>query len=127
MLTEGGSEPPLILAKPDVPFWGFGELFVGLAVFMVALGAVAGIASEVLHDEAKRGYWAVAEEFTAYLILFTALKIIFFIHQRPLLRSLAWVPQPFGTLPLAGIGFALVLVSIVLQIVLRTPDTKTPF
>jgi membrane protease YdiL (CAAX protease family) len=121
------SAPPLILAQPDVPFWGFGELFVGLAVFLVAIGAVAGAASELLHVDPKRGYWAVAEEFSAYLILFATLKIMFFFHQKPLLRSLGWVPQPFGALSLAGLGFALVLVSIVLQIVLRTPDTKTPF
>lgn len=126
-VRKDSSEPPLILAKPEVPFWGFGELFIGLAVFIVALEAVATIATLFLHDAAKRGYWTVAEEFTAYLILFAALKIIFFFHQRPLLRSLAWVSQPFGPLPLMGVGFALVVVSIVLQIVLRTPDTVTPF
>jgi membrane protease YdiL (CAAX protease family) len=118
---------PLILAEPETPSWGFGELFIGLAVFLVALAAVAGAAGEVLGVAARRGYWAVAEEFTAYVILFAVLKIIFFIRQRPLFRSLGWVPQPFGILSLAGVGFALVVASIVLQIILRTPDRQTPF
>jgi hypothetical protein len=121
------SSEPLILAQPEIPFWGFGELFISLAVFLAALFVVMGIANEFLHDAARRGYWAVLEEFSAYLILFAALKIIFFLHQKPLLRSLGWVPQQLGTLPLAGLGLALVVASVVLQIVLRTPDTETPF
>jgi membrane protease YdiL (CAAX protease family) len=118
---------PLILATPEVPFWGFGEIFISFAAFLLALGAVVSAASQILHDKARRGVWAVAEQFTAYLILFAVLKIIFFFHRRPLLRSLAWVPQPFSVRALAGSGLALVLVSVGLQIILRTPETNTPF
>ena len=28
---------PLVLAEPETPFWGFGEILLGVAVFLVAL------------------------------------------------------------------------------------------
>ena len=118
---------PLILAERDAPFWGFGEVFLMVAVFLLALGFVIGTATHFLHKDAELGVWAVAEEFAAYLILFGALKLVFAWQKKPLLRSLGWVPQPFGVTSLLAVGFALFLISVTLQIVLRTPDTETPF
>ncbi|MGD1070066.1 MAG: type II CAAX endopeptidase family protein [Bryobacteraceae bacterium] len=127
MTARAESSEPLILAQPEAPFWGFGEIFIGLAVFLAALLVVGGVADQYLHSAARRGYWAVAEEFSGYVILFAALKIIFFLKQRPMFRSLGWVPHSFGTLPLIGLGFVLVLASVALQLLLRTPEKETPF
>lgn len=118
---------PLILAEPETPFWGFGEVFMMIAVFLVALGLVGGGAVEILHDNARLGYWQVAEEFVAYVILFVAIKVIFFWAGHPLFRSLGWVQQPFSPLGLITLGLALSVFSGVLLIVLRTPEVHTPF
>jgi membrane protease YdiL (CAAX protease family) len=118
---------PLILAEPDRPSWGFGEIFIGVAIFWVLGGLVVFGAKAILHDAYKLGYWEVAELFTSYLLLFGALKIIFSLRGQPLLRSLGWVRQPFSPVSLVLVGFFLVLVSLLLQIVLRTPDIQTPF
>ena len=114
------SRYPLILAEPDRPFWGFGEIFLSAAVFLVAEGLVVSGASYFLHDAAKLGYWEVAELFASYLLLFGVLKIIFAMRGRPLLKSMGWVKQPFSPL-------VLVLLSLFLQILLKTPDVQTPF
>jgi membrane protease YdiL (CAAX protease family) len=119
--------PPLILAEPDRPSWGFGEIFVSIAIFLVLEGLVVSGASYILHDAAKLGYWEVAELFTSYLLLFGVLKIIFLLRGQPLLRSLGWVHQPFSPVSLVFFGFLLVVVSMALQILLRTPDIQTPF
>jgi membrane protease YdiL (CAAX protease family) len=121
------SRYPLILAEPDRPFWGFGEIFLSAAVFLVAEGLVVSGASYFLHDAAKLGYWEVAELFASYLLLFGVLKIIFAMRGRPLLKSLGWVKQPFSPLVLVLTGFLLVLLSLFLQILLKTPDVQTPF
>ena len=118
---------PLILAEPDKPFWGFGEVFMMVAVFLIALGLVGGGALGLLHEKARLGYWQVTEEFIAYLILFAVLKVIFFWAGRPLFRSLGWVPQPFSPATLITLGLALSLVSGFLLIILRTPEIQTPF
>ncbi len=120
-------DKPLVLAERDAPFWGFGEVFLTVAVFLVGLGLAANIASHFLHQDAKLGYWAVVEEFSAYAILFGALKLLFHFHGRPLLKSLGWVPQPFKVGTLLGIGFGLFVIGAVFQVLLRTPEMQTPF
>ena len=118
---------PLVLAEPERPFWGFGEIFISAAMFMVAEGLILSVASRILHEAAKLGYWEVAQLFASYLVLFLILKVIFFFHRRPLFRSLGWVPQPFKNVSLVLTGFALVLLSLLLQGLLRTPEVETPF
>jgi membrane protease YdiL (CAAX protease family) len=119
---------PLVLAEPERPFWGFGEIFAGAAAFLVALELILTAASHFLGTGAKLGYWAVIEEFAAYLVMFAVLKALFFMQGHPLLRSLGWVRQPFETVYLAGWGVLLFLTGVVLQIVLRMPEnTDTPF
>jgi membrane protease YdiL (CAAX protease family) len=118
---------PLILAEPDVPFWGFGEVFLAIAIFLVAVWLIAGLVASVIHDSARLGYWVVGEEFAAYVVLFGILKILFRMRGHALFESLGWVRQPFSPLSLALTGFALVLISFALQILLRTPDVETPF
>ena len=118
---------PLVLAAPDAPFWGFGELFMMAAIFLVALGLVGGGAIGVLHENAKLGYWQVVEESLAYLALFAALKVLFFWAGKPLFRSLGWTVYPVPAMSLLSIGFALSAVSAVLLVLLRTPQIQTPF
>lgn len=104
-----------------------GEVLVAIAMFLLVQIVVVMGASRLLHDSAKAGYWEVAQLFVAYLMMFGVLKIIFFLRGQPLLKSLAWTPVPFKPLSLVLTGFGLVFVSLVLQVVLRTPDIQTPF
>lgn len=126
MNSDLNSEP-LILAEPESPFWGFGEVFLMAAVFLIALELVGTGAAGVLHENARKGYWQVAEESLAYLVLFAALKLVFFWAGHPLFRSLGWVPQPFSPGTLLIMGLTLSVLSGILLIALRTPEIQTPF
>jgi membrane protease YdiL (CAAX protease family) len=117
-----------VLAEPETPTWGFGEIFASAAAFLVALELIVTGASHFLGDGAKLGYWAVIEEFAAYLVMFAVLKALFALQGQPLLRSLGWVRQPFETAQLVAWGLLLFGAGVVLQIVLRMPEnTDTPF
>jgi len=118
---------PLVLAEPEAPSWGFREIFVVIAVFLVSLGVVAGGAGSLLGDRAKEGVWTVAVQALAYGLMLLSMKVMFFWKQQPLFRSLGWTPTVYSFRALAGIGFSLFLMSVVLQFVLRTPDVTTPF
>jgi membrane protease YdiL (CAAX protease family) len=115
-------------AEPETPSWGFGEILASAAAFLVALELIVTAASHYVGAGSKLGYWAVIEEFAAYLAMFAVLKAMFFMQGRPLLRSLGWVRQPFDTVYLAGWGLLLFFIGVVLQIVLRMPENSdTPF
>ena len=119
---------PLILAEPERPFWGFAELLLAAAVFLIALMTVVGLAGRYLHAPPESGLWSVIEEAAAYAVLFIALKIIFAHHGKDLLDSLSWSKLgPFKPLSLAAIGLGLSLTVVVLQSVLLTPNVETPF
>ncbi len=119
--------PPLILAEPEQPFWGFAELLLSVAVMLAALGGVIGIATH-FHAPPESGLWSVLEEAAAYAILFLALKLMFARYGKGVLDSLAWTkPLPFSPLTLAVIGFSMSLILIVLEYALRTPNVSTPF
>ena len=121
------SPEPLILAEPETHFWGYGELLLMAAVFLIALMLAGGGAMGLLHEKAKLGYWQVAQESLAYLVLFVAMKLAFFWAGHPLFRSLGWVAHPFSPGSLLTAGFAISLMSAMLLIVLRTPEIQTPF
>ena len=127
ILNHSEYEVPLILAEPEAPFWGFGEIFVVVAVFLVSLGVVGNLALSLLGSQAKLGYWSVAQEAIAYGIMLLAMKVIFFWRQQPLFRTLGWTRTVFGVGPLAAVGFSLFLLSVLLQLALRTPEVSTPF
>lgn len=118
---------PLVLAERDEPSWGMGDVLIAIAMFLLVQIAVVIGAARVLRDAAKIGYWEVVQLFVAYLLIFGVLKIIFFLRGQPMLKSLGWIPAPFSTVPLVTTGVALVFLSLVLQVVLRTPDVETPF
>jgi hypothetical protein len=120
--------PPLVLAQPDEPFWGYAEIFLALAVFLVAIGGSVTFATHVLHAPPESGLWGVLEEVVAYAILLGAMKFFFARHGRKLRDSLGWSkPGPFSVRTLAAVGFSLSVAGLILQYVLRTPDVETPF
>ena len=120
---------PLVLAEPEKPFWGFGAILLSAASFLLALLLITSVATHFLGAGAKLGYWAVAEEFGAYAVLFAVLKAAFHWQGQPLLRSLGWTAQqPFSTANLVAIGFFLFFAGVILQVVLGMPaDTESPF
>lgn len=120
--------PPLILAEPEQPFWGFAELLLAVAVMIAALGGVIWVATSYLHAPPESGLWSVLEEAAAYAILFLALKLMFARYGKGVLDSLAWNKSiPFSALSLAATGFVMALLLIVLEYALRTPNVSTPF
>jgi membrane protease YdiL (CAAX protease family) len=118
-----------VLARREEPFWGFGEILVGAAAFLVAIRIVVALADHFLGAAgAKLGYWVLAEEFVSYLVLFGVLKGMFYVQGQPLLQSLGWIRQAFSTLNLAMLGVLVFFVGVFLQILLRMPeDAQTPF
>jgi membrane protease YdiL (CAAX protease family) len=119
--------PPVVFAEPDEPFWGFSELFATAAFFVVALLVVAAAFRPFVGSDVPVGYWAVLEESIAYFVAFTGLKFLFARQRQPLLASLGWVDSPFPVQWLIATGITLSLLTVVLSVVLRTPDIETPF
>lgn len=119
---------PLVLAAPETPFWGFGEIFVVFALALVALAGSGSVAIAVLGEQrARLGHWAVLEQMLAYLIVFAGMKALFFWQQKPLMRSLAFVRSPIRLRTAVYTGFLLVGLSVAIAILARTPDVQTPF
>jgi membrane protease YdiL (CAAX protease family) len=120
--------PPLVLAQPDEPFWGYADIFLALAVFLVAIGGSVTFATHVLHAPQESGLWGVMEEVVAYGILLLALKLLFARHGQKLFDSLGWSkPGPFSLQSLIAMGLSLSVAGLVLQYVLQTPQVETPF
>jgi membrane protease YdiL (CAAX protease family) len=121
---------PAYLAEPDRPFWGFAELLLIAAVFIVAAfaGGQTWLAlSGYLHVDPQLGLPLLIVEFIAYGIVFIVLRMLFARYGQPLFESLGWVPQPFRPLHLAVLGLILAFVVILLGNLLRIPNVETPF
>jgi uncharacterized protein len=121
---------PVILAEPERPFWGFGELLAMLAfsVPAVGIGAFAmGRVAERLGVDPKLGLLQLCAEGIGYGLIFCALAVLFARHHEPLLPSLGWNKHTFQTRHLVLLGFALAVLVIILGNLLRLPDTQTPF
>jgi membrane protease YdiL (CAAX protease family) len=121
---------PVYLAEPDRPFWGFAELLVIAALFISTVfagGIVLQTVGPSLHIDPQLGLPLLFVEFTAYGVVFIALRVLFARNGQPLFESLAWVPQPFRPLHLAVLGLILVLVVVLLGSLLRIPNVETPF
>jgi membrane protease YdiL (CAAX protease family) len=122
--------PPVILAEPDRPFWGYAEVLLIAALFIPAVfvgGVAVREASPYLHIDPQLGFPLLIAEFIGYGIVFIALRLLFARHGQPLFESLGWVPQPFRPLHLAVLGLVLALVVIVLGNLLGFPNVETPF
>ena len=129
-MTGASSQEPLILAQPERPFWGFGEVFLIAALFIPAvfLGAViTRILAGSLHFDPERGLPQLATEFIGYMVVFAVLKLLFERHGQPLLSSLGWVRQPFHPLHLIYLGVTLAIVVTILGAIVRLPNVPTPF
>jgi membrane protease YdiL (CAAX protease family) len=122
--------PPVILAEPDRPFWGYAELLLIAALFvstnLVGLIAMRAIGSR-LHFDPALGLPLLVVEFISYGIVFVALGAIFARHGQPLFESLGWIPQPFRPIHLVVLGLVLALIVVLLGNLLRIPNVETPF
>lgn len=121
---------PVYLAEPDRPFWGYAELLLAAAAFIVT--TIAGFSAmrllgAGLHFDPESGIPLLAVEFGAYAVVFLALKGLFARYGRPLFESLAWVDQPFTPLHLIVLGLILALIVVLLGNLLRFPNVETPF
>lgn len=118
---------PLIVAAPERPFWGFGEIFVTAAVFLVAQQFTAMLAYREGARFMNSGAFVLGVESVAYLAVFGVLVLLFGRYRQPLLRSLAWIRQPFRPAHLVFAGVILSVTTVLLEQLLRTPNVRTPF
>jgi membrane protease YdiL (CAAX protease family) len=120
---------PVYLAEPDRPFWGFAELLLIAALFISAIFA-GEFALQAVNpyppDDPRLGLPLLVVEVAAYGIVFTALRVLFARHGRPLLESLGWVPQPFRPFHLAVLGVVLTAVAVLLGYILGLPHVEVP-
>jgi len=121
---------PVILAEPDYPFWGFGEVLVTLAMFIPALGAGAWLVQIVAMKyglDPKLGILELLAQSIAYLMLFAVMAAMFARHRRPLLPSLAWHKCTFQLRTLILLGLGLAVTTVVLGNLIRIPNVQTQF
>jgi uncharacterized protein len=121
---------PVYLAEPDHPFWGYAELLLAAAAFIVT--TIAGFSamrllSRSLHFDPESGVPLLIVEFGAYAVVFLALKALFARYGRPLFKSLAWIEEPFRPRHLVVLGLALAVIVVLLGNLLRFPTVETPF
>jgi membrane protease YdiL (CAAX protease family) len=120
----------VILAERERPFWGFAEVFLIAALFLPAVFAgelVVQIGTRFLHENAGLGLPLLIAQFIGYGIVFLALRMLFARYGQPVLKSLAWVPQPFRPMNLAFVGIGLAVLVVLLGNILHLPNTETPF
>ena len=101
---------PVHLAEPDRPFWGYAELLLVAAVFIVmnfagfaAMRSLGGM----WHFDPELGVPLLAVEFTGYAVVFLAIKGLFARYGQPLFESLGWVEFPFRAQHLVVLGSVL--------------------
>ncbi len=129
-MSPQASAPPVYLAGPERPFWGFAEVLLIVALFIPAVAA-GGFAvragASFLHRDGSSGLVLLLAEFIGYAIVFLALRVLFARHGKPLFASLGWVPQPFRTLHLAVLGVLLAVAVVLLGNIMGFPNVETPF
>lgn len=121
---------PVCLAEPDRPFWGFGELFLIVALFVPAVLIGAFTIKEAaawLHFDAQLGLPLLVAQFIGYGIVFLGLKGLFARYREPLFASLGWVESPFRPIHLIALGLILAVAVVLLGNVMSIPNVETPF
>jgi membrane protease YdiL (CAAX protease family) len=113
------------------PFWGYSDvfLFAGLAIPCMLLGwaAVQGTLRLFHIHLAVRAAELLAEQLAGYLLLFSALRLIFRVqYGRPFWRSLAWTPLRVPFLWLVIAGFATAVSVAFSTYFIRVPTTSNP-
>lgn len=130
MTTVSGAHRPVILAEPERPFWGFGEVLLVAALLLPAVFAgsvIVRLSFRYFNENPELGLPLLLAEFLGYGIVFGAMWLLFARHHQPLFASLAWVPQPFSKASLIFTGFVLAIVVVLLGNLLGFPNTETPF
>jgi uncharacterized protein len=129
-MSTSSNALPVHLAEPDRPFWGYADLLVAAAIFVVTtiIGFMAMKAlGAALHFDPELGVPLLVVEFTAYAVVFLVLKALFARYGQPLFESLGWVEYPFRPHQLVVLGVVLAIVVVLLGALLRLPNVETPF
>lgn len=130
--TEPGetAAPPTPPPERD-PFWSYSDvlLFTGLAIPCMLLGWLAvqaGLRLFHIHPAAHAAE-LLAEQVAGYLLLFSALRLIFRVqYGRPFWRSLGWTPMRAPFLWLVIAGFATAVAVAFITYLVRVPSTTNP-
>lgn len=130
---EAEPPPPPEPTPPaeEYPFWSWLDVAM-LTALALPLMLITGLALYgLLHLlpplPRVKAAGPIAATFSFYGLWFLALyALIRLRYGKPFWRSLAWVPPPQGLWNSAGWGLALALACIVLGVLLRPPEIKTP-
>ena len=114
--------PPVYLAERERPFWGFTEVLLVAAVWLVSLAVQGG----TLYLP-QIGLSLLVTQFISYGIVLVALRLLFARHGKPLFESLAWIPSPFRPLYVVLICVVLAIAVVLLGGLMGIPNVETPF
>jgi|SRR5581483_2777630 len=130
-------EPPLITPSPATPeperfpFWGYGD--VGLAAafsipcMLVAAGSVRLVIWAFGLHHVPLAAQSVPETIILFVLLFLGIKLIFRTqYDRPLFRSLGWVPSKIPVLSSVFWGVGTTVVVAMVGALIRTPPPTGP-
>lgn len=125
--------PALPLQPPPErdPFWSYTDVlfFAGLAIpcMLIGYAAVHGVLHLFHVHLAIRAAELLAEQLTGYLLLFSALRMIFRVqYDRPFWSSLGWKPIRTPFLWLTSAGFATAVAVSMATYFIRVPNTPNP-
>ena len=113
------------------PFWSYSDLalFLGLTfpILLMSWGVVRGAMALFHLPNTSSAAEALSEQFVFYVLLFLALRMIFLVeYDRPLWRSLAWLPVRLPILTIVMLGILTALGVVLASYLLRTPDVANP-
>lgn len=130
--TPPAAEAAAPLPAPERdPFWGYGDLalFLGLTfpILLLSWGLVRGVMALFHIAGASTAGEALAEQFVFYVLLFSALRMIFLAqYGRPFWRSLSWRPPRLPVLTIMMLGILTAVGVALASFLLRTPDVANP-
>ncbi len=133
METQEGVVSPVHDETPPerYPIWGWGDVLVlaGLAIPVILITSVLTIGAAVAVQWIPRAKAIVplSATFLFYALYIVLMKMYFSMRfDRPLLRSLGWVPpRQLRVSPLLW-GVLTAVGAVMLGVALRTPEVKTP-
>jgi hypothetical protein len=119
------SEPP----KPERdPFWGYTDVFMFAGMMLPCFIAAFVVLPRLAHFDPQAHPWQLVPEQTVfYALLAGTLAAIFRLqYERPMWRSLGWIPHRLPPLwaVLAGMGAAIAV--SVIGVLIKVPITENP-
>ncbi len=126
------SPPPIENAPPPepverYPFWGYEDVVILTLLAVLLLIGVSTLFFLLPWRPSARAAGPIAAQFLFYALWFMALwALIKTRYGRPFWRSLAWLEPRRGLIRSAVLGIEVALVSILMGVVLRPPEIKTP-